>query len=210
MKTILSFALLFCMASLTVFAQEQNKSKNAIGIDIQPLFSLYSASGENTLQYERMIKGLVLRSGLSLSLRSEEDSSLNGTTTESSSHSITGRLGLARQLTFDKFGLQLGADLAYFNSRSESSIFSPASTDFPEGRENTNLSTHKGYGIQPVVGLSYRFSKHFSLSTEAYGTIRRMVRNTYSDNGGIIDESRQTGWSATSLGDLRFLALIHF
>lgn len=210
MKTILSFALLFCMASLTVFAQEQDKPKNAIGIDLQPLFGSFSNVAETTLQYERQMKGIAFRSGLSLNFLSDEQTTDGGTFSETSSRGFTSRIGAARQLYFDKLGIQIGADIAYFQTYSKTESVWPVSTLYPAGINRTNITTGRGIGLQPVLAMSYSFGRHFSMSTEAYGNIGRKKFDHQSTGNGDFEEELDTSWSASLLRGFRFFARVHF
>lgn len=209
MKTFIPFALLFCLANLTVYAQnaEDKAYKNSIGLDIQSIFG----DGAGTeIQYERYLGGLFARAAIGFSARKSEDSDLSGSFSASSSDEILLRAGLGHRFTFDKFRFQLGSDLSLIKVHSETTRSVPPAPSGPLGIEQFNNTNITRAGIQPFIGMGYQISKRFSIRAEAYSSVAHFKQQEASANNGNAASLTQEGWNTSFFSSFRFFARVHF
>jgi hypothetical protein len=116
--------------------------KNEVGLDFSYFIPLLKTSDQAYLiSYKRRLtpKG-ALRTGLSADIFSKEE---NG-------RFVGCRLGYERGVAADSWTLLYGADASY---------------QFTQSNRGGYITQR--YGVEPLLGVRYNFSKHFSLSTEA-------------------------------------------
>ncbi|MDR3366528.1 MAG: hypothetical protein LBO71_06145 [Prevotellaceae bacterium] len=140
--------MVFCIPLLSLGAQEKDalpsaaEYKNEIGVDFSNFISvLHTSDQSHLLNYKRHFTGSgAFRAGFSADIFSKEE---NG-------RFVSLRLGYERKRAIASWALFYGADASY---------------RFTQSNRGGYL-THC-YGMEPLLGVRYNFSKHFSISTEA-------------------------------------------
>ncbi|MBL4594231.1 MAG: hypothetical protein JKX68_10505 [Flavobacteriales bacterium] len=99
----------------------------------------------------------------------------------SNAQMLRGSVGVNYRKNFEKVTLFFGVDVSYFKIDLEQIQYSTNLASYPDIHQFTN---YNGIGIEPLIGLNYFFSKHFSFSSEI-----RFIRDVYKGNTLITYEN---------------------
>jgi hypothetical protein len=136
------FISIICNSQIKNFKRDTiNIYKNEIGIDIENILTFLSKNQQSYLfNCKRYIfNSNALRFGLNLDLSSIRENNLY----------LKTRFGYEFGEQFYKWRLFYGSDLSFSFSKS-----------------NLQPNRHYYFGVEPLIGTKYYFSKHFSVSTE--------------------------------------------
>lgn len=147
--------------------------KNEIGIDVANILTFLEKNPQSYLvNYKHYFKNSnAFRSGLNFDISSINE---NG-------YFIDTRVGYEFGRQYERWRLFYGSDMSFFYSKS-------------------NLQPNSTYrtGIEPLLGVKYYFSKHFSISTEAKMNFYYYVYR----NSGSYDPEANTEEFRISLGSV--------
>lgn len=214
------FYLLFLLSFIfCVPLQAQDTTKhirNEIAIDVSPVFAgIMSTSSTPGISYRRHYEKGALRVRLNLNGGKSEDKNTSATNQQnipSSSAKNTSaslKVGYQWHRDYTKLRWYYGLDLLASNWKSKNANSNTSRHEFEKytsSYSSQNETTGQSFGISPVIGLSYRITRRFSLSVESAITLARtsskttIANNQTTQYDGYPQNQFESGYSNKSTG----------
>lgn len=215
MKKIIALSAIVCLIAFSLKSQESIFEKvkpNELSFGFYNVFKLNDSPNFGLL-YKRTIKKGAIRVGSKFYLsKSTREYESNDYRTESSSYSISPRVGYEFHSNIKRWQIFYGVDATFsYSNHKSTDNYSNSSIDYRE-----SIDKRYSFGVRPLVGVKYQINPWLSVTTETGVNFNYFASDAYSKVQYIDAESeteniRKTNGFSVYLESLGLLSInFHF